>query len=115
MGKLTTHVLDVARGLPAAGLRLELFSLFENDKTFITNQTTNKDGRCEQPLAQGDQFPKGIYQIEFNVGDYFKSGSSKLPSFLGIVPVQFFMENIEENYHVPLIVSPYSYSTYRGS
>ena len=115
MGKLTTHVLDVAKGLPAAGLRLELFSLSEDDKTFITNQTTIKDGRCEQPLAQGDQFPKGIYQIEFNVGDYFKSGSAKLPGFLGIVPVQFFVENVEENYHVPLIVSPYSYSTYRGS
>ena len=63
MGKLTTHVLDVAKGLPAAGLRLELFSLSEDDKTFITNQTTNKDGRCEQPLAQGDQFPKASIKL----------------------------------------------------
>ena len=115
MGKLTTHVLDVAKGLPAAGVRLVLISLSENDKTLITYLTKNNYVRCEQPLAQGDQFPKGIYQIEFNVGDYFKSGSQKLPSFLGIVPVQFFMDNIEENYHVPLIVSPFSYSTYRGS
>jgi len=117
MGSLTTHVLDTVSGEPAAGLRLELFSIADDTKIFITHQTTNGDGRCDQPLAEAEQFLVGTYQIEFHVGDYFnkKNKRSETSSFLKIVPIQFSNTNVDENYHVPLLVSPFSYSTYRGS
>ena len=109
MGFLTTHVLDTANGKPANGLRLELFR--------ITEQTTNKDGRCDQPIAADEVFTTGTYQLEFHVGEYFQGKGMNLedPAFLNVIPIRFGIASPDEHYHVPLLVSPYSYSTYRGS
>ena len=118
MGSLTTHVLDTVTGKPASGLRVDLFSMSEdNTKTFLSQQITNNDGRCDQPLAKGDQLSVGTYQVEFHVGNYFKKCqySGGIPIFLSTVPIRFLVGSVDENYHVPLLVSPNGYSTYRGS
>jgi 5-hydroxyisourate hydrolase len=108
-GKLTTHVIDTARGLPASGIRVELHRIESSTLTFISCATTSPKGRTDQPLLEGDAMTSGVYELHFHLGDYFKEG------FLEIVPVRFRITNAAEHYHVPLLCSPWSYGTYRGS
>ncbi|WP_445150149.1 hydroxyisourate hydrolase [Baekduia sp. Peel2402] len=103
---LTTHVLDVARGRPAAGVAVELW----RDDRLVSAQTTNEDGRCDAPLVDSDALVIGEYELRFAVGAYFGD-----TSFLDVVPVRFRVADAEAKYHVPLLVTPWSYSTYRGS
>ena len=114
-GRLTTHVLDTAAGCPAAGVRVVLTRLGAAPEK-ITEGTTNADGRMDRPLLEATTFAFGAYQIEFHVGDYFRGRGVKLaePPFLDVIPIRFgIAEHV--HYHVPLLVSPYGYSTYRGS
>lgn len=115
-GKLTTHVLDTARGKPASGLRIELRKLVDGEWQYLEKFITNDDGRVSAPLLQGAQFEPGTYELHFHVGDYQKSQGldESSPRFLDLVPIQFgLMAN--EHYHIPLLLSPFGYSTYRGS
>jgi 5-hydroxyisourate hydrolase len=117
MSGLTTHVLDTARGRPAAGMRLELARLDENgERQVLKEATTNGDGRTDAPLLSGEEIAPGVYEIVFAVGDYFadQEGMSD-PPFLGSVPLRFGVADPKAHYHVPLLASPWSYSTYRGS
>ena len=115
--KLSTHVLDTAHGCPAAGMKIELWSLDGEDRTLITTAKTNADGRTEIPLLDADEMKAGHYEIVFHVGDYFAAKSANLPKirFLDKVPVRFGIADAGASYHVPLLCSPWSYSTYRGS
>ena len=115
--KLSTHVLDTAHGCPAAGMRIELWSLDGEDRTLIITAKTNADGRTETPLLSADEMAAGHYEIIFFVGDYFAAKSANLPKirFLDKVPVRFGLADAGAGYHVPLLCSPWSYSTYRGS
>ena len=117
MAGLTTHVLDTARGRPAAGMRLELARLDENgERRILKTVTTNDDGRTDAPLLAGEELTPGVYEIVFEVGDYFAGheGVSDLP-FLDDVPLRFGIADPSAHYHVPLLASPWSYATYRGS
>ncbi|MEY2501697.1 MAG: 5-hydroxyisourate hydrolase [Verrucomicrobiota bacterium] len=105
---LTTHVLDTMRGLPAAGMTIELWSV--DQSTMLKSVQTNSDGRVDEPLLTGEQMRAGTYELIFFVGDYF--GERR---FLDRVPVRFVISDAAAKYHVPLLVSPWSYSTYRGS
>ena len=115
MGKLTTHVLDTASGIPAAGVELRLYSLAD-DRKLKAAAVTNDDGRSEHPLLADELLETGEYELEFDVGDYFRERGAELddPAFLETVVVRFSMR-AGASYHVPLLVSPWSYSTYRGS
>lgn len=115
MAKLTTHVLDTANGRPGDGIAVELFGV-DVDRTLISSALTNSDGRTDEPLLAGDDFTLGTYEIVFNVGDYFSAlnATASTPPFLGSVVIRFTISE-HKNYHVPLLVSPWSYSTYRGS
>ena len=116
MTKLTTHVLDIYSGKPGAGIKVELYS-FNNDKREKKKTLTlNGDGRADKPLLEGQDFLNGKYELVFFIGDYFKNitKSDELP-FLDDVVIRFGILNSKEHYHVPLLVSPWSYSTYRGS
>lgn len=117
MGKLTTHVLDTTRGRPAAGVKIELQRLEEGGWSAIASATTNADGRCDAPLLADSSFVGGTYQLLFHVGDYFRDigGSQDASPFLDIVPIRFALKGDGGHYHVPLVVTPWSYSTYRGS
>ena len=122
MGRLTTHVLDVAAGVPAAGMRVELhevMALSEGAQKSlpVCEQRTNQDGRCANPLLEGAALKAGRYALVFHVADYFRARGVELaePPFLDEVVVSFGIARPEQNYHVPLLVSPWSYSTYRGS
>jgi 5-hydroxyisourate hydrolase len=110
MGKLTTHILDTARGKPGAGIAVELFLLEGQDWKRLKNVKTNSDGRTDAPLLEGDALCTGTYQIVFHVGAYFAG-----EGFLDLVPVRFKIADAGAHYHVPLLCSPWSYSTYRGS
>jgi len=110
MAKLTTHVLDLSRGCPAAGVRIVCFRGEEK----IGSALTNADGRVSQPLAEA--LVIGTHRIEFFVGDYFaKQGHADAKAFLDVVPIVFVVNDVERSYHVPLLITPWSYSTYRGS
>lgn len=119
MGQLTTHVLDTARGKPADSLRLTLWSITcgADIKTALKTVETNQDGRTDEPLLTGDEFQPGTYELTFDVAAYFARTSKDLsdPPFLDQVPVRFTIADTNGHYHVPLLVSPWSYSTYRGS
>ncbi|MFP6711631.1 MAG: hydroxyisourate hydrolase [Rhodospirillales bacterium] len=117
MGFLTTHVLDSAHGCPAAGVRIELYRVSGSEADHVLDATTNEDGRCDNPILKDDDFTVGSYELRFHIGDYFKARGVDLPSpaFLDIVPIRFGIASPEDHYHVPLLVSPYSFSTYRGS
>jgi 5-hydroxyisourate hydrolase len=114
MGRLTTHVLDTASGKPAAGVRVVLRR--DGDAVVVAEATTNADGRLDKPLLEGAAFKPGRYELSFHVGDYFRKAGVKLadPAFLDIIPLRFAIAD-DAHYHVPLLVSPYGYSTYRGS
>jgi 5-hydroxyisourate hydrolase len=115
-GKLTTHVLDTARGRPAAGMRIDLSKITRGRVTLIKTVRTNADGRTDGPLLSPDEFRTGVYELMFHVNDYFtKSESPDAGKFLDRVPVIFLITDPSANYHVPLLVSPWAYSTYRGS
>ncbi len=116
MGKLTTHVLDTAAGKPAAGVKFELWQMGSNPRPLLSG-TTNADGRCDAPLLEGAALTAGEYQLMFQVADYFRAAGIKLPEppFLSTVVLQFGIADANAHYHVPLLVSPWSYSTYRGS
>ena len=115
MGRITTHVLDTAAGRPAAGLRV-ILSRLDGAPAVVTEAVTNADGRADKPLLEGAAFAIGRYEIMFYVGDYFRRMGVGLPNlpFLDAVPVRFGVAE-DTHYHVPLLVSPYGYSTYRGS
>jgi 5-hydroxyisourate hydrolase len=115
-GRLTTHVLDTARGVPAAGLRIALYRVSGNSHRKIKDVVTNDDGRCDAPLLEGKEFAAGVYELIFFAGDYLRASGQDLPepAFLDQVPLRFGIAE-ERHYHVPLLISPYGYSTYRGS
>jgi 5-hydroxyisourate hydrolase len=108
MNNLTTHVLDTMRGCPAAGMKVELWSI--DQSKLLKTMNTNSDGRTDSPLLAGDEMIAGNYELVFYVGDYF--GERR---FLDRVPVRFVISDAAAKYHVPLLVSPWAYSTYRGS
>jgi len=115
-GKLTTHVLDTANGRPAVGMRIELHRLEAGNKIPLNEQLTNRDGRTDQPMLPAEKMAVGHYRLLFHVADYFASiGSVDAGKFLDVVPVLFRIEDASAAYHVPLLVSPWAYSTYRGS
>jgi 5-hydroxyisourate hydrolase len=114
MGRLTTHVLDTAHGRPAAGMVIELL---DGQGHRLARVTTNGDGRLDKPLLEGDGYKAGTYRLHFHVAQYFRVQGVQLtnPPFLDVVTVDFGIADRGAHYHVPLLVSPYSYSTYRGS
>ena len=115
-GRLTTHVLDTAAGKPAAGLKIERYRIHREARLYLKTATTNADGRCDAPLLDGGEFQTGEYELVFHAGDYLAGGGRDLPqpAFLDVVPIRFGMAE-QSHYHVPLLLSPYGYSTYRGS
>ena len=117
MGRLTTHVLDTANGCPGVGLYLELYRVEGERLEPVTRALTNSDGRCDAPLLEGEDFRSGVYQLHFHAGDYFRAQGvvSAEPAFLDVVVLRFGIDAGQSHYHVPLLISPYSYSTYRGS
>ena len=115
MGRLTTHVLDTAQGRPGAGIRVELHLLDANGAgTLLATVTTNRDGRTDQPLLEGDGFRNGTYQLIFHAGEYFRA-QGMVATFVDVVPIRFGIHDCALHYHVPLLCSPWSYTTYRGS
>jgi 5-hydroxyisourate hydrolase len=116
MGRLTTHVLDTAQGRPAAGVPLTVLRVYGERRRQVAAATTNADGRVDRPLIEGDAFTTGIYEIVFSVGEHFaRAGAIPDPPFVGDVVLRFGIADANAHYHVPLLVSPWSYSTYRGS
>ena len=109
-GRLTTHVLDTAQGRPGAGIALELSALEGGNWTLLKSVRTNADGRTDAPLLEGEEFRAGTYQLVFHVGAYFRA-----QGFLDLVPIRFVIADAAAHYHVPLLCSPWSYTTYRGS
>jgi 5-hydroxyisourate hydrolase len=117
MGRLTTHVLDTANGRPAAGVTIELRRFDGEQAIPIKQVTTNSDGRTNAPLLADEEFAAATYELVFDVGSYFTQaeGAAGSPPFLDRVPVRFTVSDARAHYHVPLLVSPWAYSTYRGS
>jgi 5-hydroxyisourate hydrolase len=117
MGKLTTHVLNLAAGIPAAGMRIELHEVNGSSARLLAQGRTNEDGRCANPLLEGSSLRGGRFTLTFHVAEYFRSMGAQLPEppFIDEVVIHFGIAHPEQNYHVPLLVSPWSYSTYRGS
>lgn len=117
MGKLSTHVLDTTRGQPGAGVRIELYACTASERRLLKHDVTNQDGRCNTPLLEGESMRAGQYELVFAAGDYFAANGVALPSprFVDKVVLAFGIADPTQNYHVPLVVTPWSYSTYRGS
>lgn len=123
MGKLTTHVLDTTRGRPGNDIAITLYRLDGEQRKSIKTATTNNDGRCDQPLLEGDEFQNGVYELVFSVGSFFAASETATPKqadiaqprFLDDVVIRFGVSEPDQHYHVPLLITPYSYSTYRGS
>lgn len=112
MGRLTTHVLDTAKGTPAAGIKIEVWG-----ETLIKTIFTNADGRADSPLLDGETFKVGQYELRFFAGDYLRGLALGLkePLFLDVIAIRFGISEASQHYHVPLLLSPFGYSTYRGS
>ena len=117
MARLTTHVLDTSRGVPAAGIEIELHRLVDADRVAVTSGVTNADGRTDAPLLAADRIEPGVYELTFHAAAYFQRAGVTVsePPFLGAVVIRFGIADPQGHYHVPLLVSPYGYSTYRGS
>ncbi|WP_116087433.1 hydroxyisourate hydrolase [Tropicimonas sp. IMCC34011] len=115
-GFLTTHVLDTARGIPAEGLTIQLFRVGESERLLLATKVTNEDGRTDAPILPEESFHTGRFELLFHAGDYLRGAglAGEEPLFLDHVPIRFGMAE-ESHYHVPLLLSPYGYSTYRGS
>ena len=116
-GYLTTHVLDTARGCPAGGLRISLHRLDGERREALAEMHTNTDGRTDAPILPQERFAVGRYELVFHAGDYLRATgqAGDEPLFLDQVPIRFGMSDAQAHYHVPLLLSPYGYSTYRGS
>ena len=117
MGRLSTHVLDTVNGKPARGVAIELFAIEGEGRRSVLRTVTNADGRTDAPLMIGDALRIGTYELVFEIGAYFKALGSAMadPPFLDVVPIRFTIAEPDGHYHVPLLASPWSYSTYRGS
>jgi len=124
MGKLTTHILDTSRGQPGNGIVITLFRINGDDRTLLTTRTSNSDGRCDEPLLQAEHFTVGIYELVFATGAYLDAAENHDGStghdqaifrFLDDIVIRFGIAQADEHYHVPLLLSAYGYSTYRGS
>lgn len=123
MGRLTTHVLDTTRGLPGHDIAITVYRVDDEQRTAVKTAITNSDGRCDQPLLQDDELEKGVYELVFRVGSYFDASEAAVPGqasvaeprFLDDVVIRFGVSMPDQHYHVPLLITPYSYSTYRGS
>ena len=115
MGRLTTHVLDISNGCPGAAIRIDLFRVGQTEA--ISSAITNTDGRCPKPLLEDDSFAAGEYELVFHAGDYFneKGQADGTHRFLDRVVIRFGINEENQHYHVPLLLSPFGYSTYRGS
>lgn len=117
-GRLTTHVLDTASGRPAAGVAISLHAIApDGTARLLSSHVTNADGRCDAPILSGATMQTGIYELVFEIGAYFEANGTALakPAFLDRIPLRFGLADADAHYHVPLLVSPYGYSTYRGS
>ncbi len=118
MGRLTTHVLDTAQGKPAAGIQITLYKVSGSSHRKIATTLTNSDGRTDAPILPPEKFAAGTYELVFAVGDYLHQAGlveGYGPLFLDEIPIRFGIDNDEAHYHVPLLLSPFGYSTYRGS
>ncbi|MFN3401163.1 MAG: hydroxyisourate hydrolase [Ferrovibrio sp.] len=118
MARLSTHVLDTMTGRPAAGVKIALYRLGDGEaRSLVKEVVTNADGRTDAPLLTGDEYKTGQYELVFRIGDYFRGLGATLPqpAFLDTVPLRFGIAEADGHYHVPLLASPWSYSTYRGS
>jgi 5-hydroxyisourate hydrolase len=117
MAKLSTHVLDISQGKPGAGVGIELYAIGDAGRTLLKSAVTNDDGRCSAPLLEGEALRAGRYELVFAAGDYFAAQGVALPEprFIDRVTLAFGIADPAQNYHVPLVVSPWAYSTYRGS
>ncbi|GHA07505.1 hydroxyisourate hydrolase [Oceanisphaera arctica] len=117
MGRLTTHILDASKGLPGSDIKIELYRVEGEHTTLINTVYTNSDGRTDSPVLEGEDYVPGKYQLVFHTGTYMKKSGVELlePAFLDDVVIRFGIAAGQEHYHVPLLISPYSYSTYRGS
>lgn len=117
MGRLTTHVLDTAQGRPGEGIRIEVYRLEGEGRTRLKEVVTNDDGRCDAPILEGEAFTVGEYELVFHAGDYLRSRGVEAPEprFLDAIPLRFGVADADAHYHVPLLLSPYGYATYRGS
>jgi 5-hydroxyisourate hydrolase len=115
-GYLTTHILDTAKGCPAAGVKIDLFRLEGDQRIHLNSVHTNSDGRTDGPILPEDKFQTGVYELVFQAGDYIThtTGANRTELFLDAVPIQFNM-TAHTHHHVPLLLSPFGYSTYRGS
>ncbi len=115
-GYLTTHVLDTARGCPARGMKIDLFRISGATRTHLRSIVTNDDGRTDEPILPAREFETGTYELVFHAGDYLDAtgAAPETPRFLDIIPLRFGMSQAV-HYHVPLLLSPFGYSTYRGS
>ena len=116
-GYLTTHVLDTARGCPAAGLKIALYRVTGNSHARLVEMVTNDDGRTDAPILPQDKFRTGTYELIFFAGDYLRANGQAGgdPLFLDQIPIRFGIADTGAHYHVPLLLSPFGYSTYRGS
>jgi 5-hydroxyisourate hydrolase len=117
MAKLSTHVLDTARGIAAAGVAIELHRVDTAERVLVATATTNSHGRTDRPLIESDRIEPGVYELSFHAGDYLRRAGDVLtePPFFDIVTVRLGVAEPEGHYHVPLLLSPYGYSTYRGT
>ena len=117
MARLSTHVLDLSRGGPAAGVRIDLYRIDSDRRELVRTAVTNRDGRTAEPLLEADSLPRASFELVFHAGDYFRAQGVPLadPPFLDEVVIRFQLDPAGGSYHVPLLVAPYGYSTYRGS
>lgn len=116
-GRLTTHVLDTARGKPAAGVKITLYRISGQSHRKIAETVTNADGRTDAPMLAGDALKEGRYELVFSAGDYLRASGQATGEvlFLDEIPIRFGVPDAGQHYHVPLLISPFAYSTYRGS
>lgn len=112
-GFLTTHILDTANGQPADGVKIELYRLDGETRFHLKSEISNADGRTDTPLLPEGEMTAGVYELVFDIGTYFNSSDDI--SFVDVVPIRFGISDEDDHYHVPLLASPFSYSTYRGS
>jgi 5-hydroxyisourate hydrolase len=117
MGRLTTHVLDTAHGKPGRNVEIHLYQIVDNSRISLLAKRTNGDGRCDAPLLEDEAFKPGVYELDFYAGDYFRTLGvvQTQPPFLDVVTLRFGVNDASQHYHVPLVLTPWSYSTYRGS